>query len=279
MTGDRAISAMTTVIRQAAKAGEPDRYLAALLAPVTVRDDLVTLAAFSAEIGRIGIDVSDPVLGEIRIQWWRDALDATNKWTLSGNPIADAFADVVARHQLSTDDIHGFLDAHVHALYSVSPPDVEALRQELILKDGTAFAFAVQILGVAHDGPSAAMIENAGIAYALARLGLRLPYALARGRMPLPPQWIDGSAAPDPAMLQQAMSCLTAEARPRLRSVLEGWHAGSRQLNTALLPLALVEPYLRVLQKPGHDAAHDAGEVAPLTRAVKIAMAHFRGRL
>ena len=279
MSGDRANLSMTNIIRQAAKAGEPDRYLAALLAPAGVRDDLVTLAAFLAEIGRIAFDVSDPVLGEIRIQWWRDALQAGKSASFSGNPIADAFADVATRHNFRSEALEGCLDAHAHSLYSAPPPDVEALRQELILKEGTAFAFAAQILGVTHKMPSAATIENAGIAFGLARLGLRLPYALARGRMPLPPDWIDGSVTPNPAELKKAMSDLTSEARSRLSCVMEDGHDKHQKLKTALLPLALVEPYLRVLQKPGHDVARHPGDVAPLTRAVKIALAHFRGRL
>ena len=61
-------------VRASARLNAPDRYYAALFAPAAVRDDLIALAAFCGEIARIGRQVSEPVMGEIRITWWRDAL-------------------------------------------------------------------------------------------------------------------------------------------------------------------------------------------------------------
>jgi hypothetical protein len=59
-------------VRASARLNAPDRYYAALFAPAAVRDDLIALAAFCGEIARIGRQVSEPVMGEIRITWWRD---------------------------------------------------------------------------------------------------------------------------------------------------------------------------------------------------------------
>ena len=281
MTDTPARSARTTggIIRAAAKAGEPDRYLAALLAPAEHRDDSVTLAAFLAEIGRIGLSVSEPALGEIRIQWWRDTLAVAGQGMASGNPIADAFAEVIARHRLPSDAIDGLLDGHVHGLYPAPPQDVAALRQELILREATAFAFAARILGAPEGSMPKAILADAGIAYGLARLGSGLPYALARGRSPLPADWIAEDASDDPAITRQAISHLATQARSCLLSVKEGWADLPAQLKAAVLPLALVEPYLQALQHSGHDAAHDVGEVSPLTRVWKIAVARIRRRL
>ena len=60
------------VIRLAARAYERDRYLAALLSPAARRDDLLVLAAFAGDVGRIASSVSEPMMGAIRLQWWRD---------------------------------------------------------------------------------------------------------------------------------------------------------------------------------------------------------------
>ena len=56
------------------RAADRDRYISALLAPADRRLDLMTLYAFDAELARIATTVSEPLLGEIRLQWWRDAL-------------------------------------------------------------------------------------------------------------------------------------------------------------------------------------------------------------
>ena len=58
-----------------AREGEPDRYLAALLAPAPEREALLALAAFAAELTRIPLRVvQEPMMGEIRLEWWRTAL-------------------------------------------------------------------------------------------------------------------------------------------------------------------------------------------------------------
>jgi hypothetical protein len=41
----------------------------------------------------------------------------------------------------------------------------------------------------------------------------------------------------------------------------------------------LVEPYLRAMQRRGRDLLRAPAEIAPLTRVVRIAMAHWLGRV
>ena len=62
-------------VRRIARSGDPDRTLAALFAPRGCRADLFALYAFNVELARIAEQVSEPSLGAIRLQWWREALD------------------------------------------------------------------------------------------------------------------------------------------------------------------------------------------------------------
>jgi phytoene synthase len=50
-------------------------------------------------------------------------------------------------------------------------------------------------------------------------------------------------------------------------------------MRAAFLPLALVGPYLRVLERRGQNVLRQPTEIAPLTRVVRIAMAHWLGRI
>src|SRR5258707_14241030 len=52
-----------------------DRYLTVLAAPAGQRDALAVLAAFNLELARVADTVSEQMLGFIRLQWWREALD------------------------------------------------------------------------------------------------------------------------------------------------------------------------------------------------------------
>ena len=68
------------------------------------RDALIALAAFSAEIEKIALQVTEPHLGEIRMQWWRDALGDAAQSQKTGHPVADAFADAVRGYALPVRD-------------------------------------------------------------------------------------------------------------------------------------------------------------------------------
>lgn len=52
---------------------DPDRYRAALTAPNEIRAALLTLYAFHYELAKVPEFVSEPMIGAIRYQWWRDA--------------------------------------------------------------------------------------------------------------------------------------------------------------------------------------------------------------
>jgi 15-cis-phytoene synthase len=262
-------------VRAAARVGAPDRYLSALLAPRRVRGDLVALAAFSAEINRIAHQVHEPHLGEIRLQWWRDGLAAGGQGEKSGHPVADAFSEVMRRHDVPIEILDGYFDAQVHNLYADSPADEAHLALGLDLIEGTVFALAAQILGREKMPEKSGIMHHAAQAYGLARLGLELPYALARGRTPLPPSMLN-VFAPD---WRQATAKLVARARTHLAHVRTAYAAEPRAVQTALLPLALVEPYLKALSRPGHDPEHDVADIAPLTRTWRLAKTHATGRL
>src|SRR5215831_3169513 len=60
-----------------------DRFQTALFAPARSRESLFALYAFNYEIARVRETVSEPVLGQIRLQWWRESIAAA----FDGNPV------------------------------------------------------------------------------------------------------------------------------------------------------------------------------------------------
>ncbi|MBX9683117.1 MAG: squalene/phytoene synthase family protein [Hyphomicrobium sp.] len=268
-------------IRPIARRYEIDRYLAALLAPRAARDDLIALAAFSGELHRIGESVSDPMLGEIRLQWWRDALDSGARGERTGHPTADAVIGVIQRHNLPRDSLSDMLDAHTHRLYADPPPDHKALSLELDLIEGTLFDFAARVLSCGQTPLLARAVQSAGRAYGLARVATALALPLSRGREPFPPQ-----AAHSAAVSDRDWRTELAEIAARCRGYLVDFRGMLAELGhdrsaviTAMLPLAVVEPYLRALQRRDHDPLRNIAEIAPLTRVARIAGAHLRRRL
>jgi 15-cis-phytoene synthase len=268
-------NATTDAVRNAARSGAPDRYLAALLAPRTVRNDLIALAAYAAEIEKIPQLVSDPHIGEIRIQWWRDALLAPQGGS-TGNPIADAFAETIQRNGLPLEKISAHLDAAVHALYADAPADDEQLKLSLEMNEGSLFTLAAHILSAPQFDTTRGIGLAATEAYGLTKIALLLPYALARGRNPLPPSLAPTTSEPN---WQKSITALSAKARVQLQQVRTAYPAEHAAIKAALLPVALVEPYLRVLSDASHDSARDIADIAPLTRAWRLYKTHVSGRI
>ncbi len=265
------------LIRTSARTYAPDRFYAALFAPAEVRADLIALAAFTGEIERISRQVHEAALGEIRVAWWRDAFLSRGESGRSGNPILDAFAEVIRRRGLSLGRIEDYLAAHADALYAEPPASDDAFFARLRIVDGTPFLFAASILGANLDEATA---DAAARAWGLARTGLDLPYALAHGRalLPLarsPNPYEEGSAAD----WRPQIDWLAAEGRRALADVRRHLTGKSREFTTALLPLALVEPYFRALEGARHEPARDIVEIAPIARLWRIARAHWSGRI
>ena len=272
----------------AARAGEPDRYLAALLAPAAARTDLLALAAFAGEVARVPyIAGSEPAIGEIRLQWWRDALQAADEFTLTGNPVADALRTAARRHDLPRALLLDIIEARSFELAGEVMADDAALQTYLWKSEGALFTLAGRILAPGSSADIDAAAAASGQAYGLARLLLGLAHTLSRGRLLLPQSRLEAAGVTQAELLAgeggPSVAAVLSDLRDQTRTslVTSRQHVANlpREARTAFLPLALVGSYLRALERPGRDLLRGAAEIAPLTRVVKIAMAHWLGRI
>jgi len=270
-------------ILEAARSGEPDRYLAALLAPAARRADLLALAAFSAELARIPYAARrEPAMAAIRLRWWHDAL-ALPQQASSGHPIADALRAASVRHGLAHAVLAGLIEARARDLEPCPFADDADLDRYLLATEGALFALAAQILGAGPAWHSA----QAGQAYGLARLLVGLPVALARRHLPIPLARLaaQGAAAEDlfaaarPDLLVPLVAGLGQRARASLERARRDVTKLPREQLIAVLPLALVESYVRASARASRRARQGVAPVAPLTRLVRIAAARWFGRL
>src|SRR5262249_28656896 len=128
--------------------------------------------------------------------------------------------------------------------------------------EGAAFLLAGLILGgnqAALTPPAAA----AGRAYGIARL-------LARPPRPL--------TAPHAAAADRRAATI-ADARRHLAACRQQLANLPRKVQVAFLPLALVGPYLRILERKAGEALRAGVTVAPLSRVARIAAAHWLHRI
>lgn len=277
----------TQVLAASARSGEPDRYLAALLGPAPVRAGLLALAAFSAELANVPRLVRrEPAMGEIRLQWWRDALELA-PGERTGNPVADALRDAVSAHALPAAMLHEVIDARAGDLRDDAIADDAALRDYLWKSEGALFALAGRVLSTTAVPGLEAAAAASGQAYGLARLLLRLPSALSRGRMALPRTRLAAiGVAPEELLrgesadrVEELLAGLRADARASLVAARQHVAQLPGSLRVGFLPLALVEPYLRALDRQRGNPLRQETGIAPIARIAKIAIGHWLGRI
>src|SRR5215831_6201690 len=151
-----------------ARAGEPDRYLAALLAPPKARPHLLALAAFSSELARVPALVRhEPAMGAIRLQWWRDALEASDQWARTGNPVADAVRASSQTCQWPRAVLVEAIDAHELDLARSGLADDAAFAAYLWKCEGALFALAAGMLSGGHEADLRPAAVASGQAYGL----------------------------------------------------------------------------------------------------------------
>ncbi len=278
-----------TEVAALARAGEPDRYLAALLAPPPQREALLALAAFAAELARIPRRaVREPFMGEVRLQWWRTALGLDDGGGDSGgHAVAVAMRAAVRSHDLPGATLNDMIDAHVHELRPAPFQDDAAVNDFLDKTEGALFALACRVTGVGGQSGVEAACTAAGRAYGLARLILRLPRSLALGRVPLAQTQVAAAGLSAHELLAGTGGGTEAEALLRACfAQIQGHLAEVRRLvrglprreRIAFLPLALVPPYVRLLERQGGEALREEAQIVPLTRVWTMAAARILGR-
>jgi phytoene synthase len=285
--GEAHSAATTEAVVVAARAGEPDRYLAALLAPSHARPHLLALAAFAAELARVPQRAKrEPAMGRIRLEWWREAIEATGGQRRTGNPVADAMRAAMETCQLPAAVLVEVIDAHEPELARQGLADEAALAGYLWSSQGALFALAGGILSRGSEADLRPAAAVAGQAYGLARLLMDLPHALARGWVAIPQSRLDAFRVTNAQLWSSQAQSRAAGLVANLCGEARAALARSRQLATnlpravgpAFLPLALVETYLRALEEQVRSNPRSPPRVAPLRRVWRMAVAHWLGR-
>ncbi|MFB9148390.1 squalene/phytoene synthase family protein [Roseovarius ramblicola] len=239
---DADLIACAEIVRRADAA----RFQAAMAAPVAARPVLFPIYAFNVEVARAPWVTSEPMIAEMRLQWWADALEEIRA------------GGVVRRHEVVTP-LARVLDAGAAGLLSDliearrwdverDPFEDEAeFTRYIETTSGNLIRAAVRALGPAE----ADVLRNAGFALGLANWFRAVPALEAAGRKPLP----DGR--PD------AVRALAREGLSRLAKARAGRGGVSRAAAPALLPLWEAGPVLRAAARHPGSVADGTLDPAP----------------
>ena len=164
-----------------------DRFLFTLFAPMEVREDIYTLLAFNAEISKIGGIVSEPLLGQMRIQWWQDVIDQIYDGSFRGfrgHYIADHLPNLIRRHSLTKSLIDQLIEARSSEFTEWPPKNKEALIEYIFGISAVPNILLLEIIG--NQAGLEEKATDLGIAWGLTNLIRAFPTMARQGRSPLP---------------------------------------------------------------------------------------------
>ncbi len=259
------------------KEGAPadrDAWLASLFAPQTARPHVQALYAFSREIARVPDIVSQPTLGEIRLQWWAEAIEGARAAEAESHPVAAALFDTIEKFSLPRAALIALIDARLFDLYADPMPSLNDLEGYCGETQGVLMRLASLVLAAGDDPGGADACGHAGVAIGVARLLTDLPRHAARSQCFIPHDVLARHGALPEAiaagLMSPALAGALAEmreiARRHARAAFEASANMRADARSSLLPVALIEPILRRMEARGFDAFRDAAEPAQWRR-------------
>lgn len=222
-----------------------DRFLTGLFAPNGMREPLMVLYAFNVEIARIRETVTEPMIGQMRLQWWRDTLTdiSQGKGAPKGHPVAEDLATLMVSRSLNLDHFLSLLDAREQDMTDEPPRRMEDLiaycRGSSV---GLAF-LALDVLGV-RDEQSRRASELVATAWALTGIARAVRHHALAGRVMLPTDGLEREGlavqslqSPDTA---GPSAVLIREVCDQARTVLDEGRSFQRRIDFKALPVLVL---------------------------------------
>lgn len=217
MSFDADITACAELVQRA----DPDRFMAAMAAPVAARQVLFPLYALNVEIARAPWVTQEAMIAEMRLQWWRDAVEEIAKGsTVRRHQVVTPLADVL------TSDLAALLDEMIAVrrwdIYRDPFEDKAHFQRYIDNSSGTLMWVAARILGDANEQ----IVRDIGYATGVANWFRAIPALVDRKRIPL----LDGTPDGVRGLAQDAMSRLLRAQKSRAKvskaarpALLVGW--------------------------------------------------------
>ncbi len=275
-----------------ARKQDRDRFLCTLFAPEEAREGLYTLLAFNAEIAKSREVVSEPLLGEIRLQWWRDAIEriySEPDGVFDDHAVMAELAKNIKHFNLSRKNLDQLIDARARDMID-EPPENEAELRDYTMgtaaKLNTSFMEILRPTGQSLTETLIAAADHVGVAWALTGL-VRASASHAGTQRVMIPQTVmqacgfdkyiffAGRSTPE---IKQATKHMVGLARAEISQArtLLGSKVDKRYL-AVFLQASLAEFYLRRIEKLDYNPFSPKIEEARALRQIKLTLKAVRG--
>ena len=236
------------------------RYASTLFVPAVQRRALLAIYAFNVEISRVREQVSQPLPGEIRLQWWTDMLAGAEHGGVEGNPVAAELLLAIRSWRLPVEQLSRLIDEHQFDLYNDPMPTTAALEGYINDTSAALFSLGARIAGWQSDEIEH-LARHAGLAQGIAQVMAALPLDAAQRQLFVPLQLLEshGSgmeevfAGKEAPKLRAALDQLIGEARGHLKTAFALLANAPPEVRPVFLPLSLVARDLERMSRADSD--------------------------
>ncbi len=246
------------------KQGDRDRHLTLLFAPEAARGHLAALAAFNLELARTRDQVSEALLGLIRLQWWREAIGEIQAGgRVREHMVVQALAAASRARGLDAGRMLAMIEARESELEDGAPPSQATFDARADATAGALLQLSLQALGL--DAPNLAEpTRQIGRAYAAAGIARSVLRDARQRRLRLP-QEVLGAAEVDvdrlfdlkpQPRLADAVRQVAEEAARNLAAARR--HGVPRRAGPLILTARIAALHLERLRRAAYDPFHPA---------------------
>jgi phytoene synthase len=236
------------------------RYAATLFVPAPQRRALLALYAFNVEISRVREQVSQPLPGEIRLQWWTDMLAGAGHGGVEGNPVAAELLRAIGSFRLPVEQLSRLIDEHQFDLYNDPMPTMAALEGYINDTACALFSLGAGISGYQSEQTDH-LARHAGLAQGIVQVISALPLDASRRQLFVPLQLLESQGSgmeevfsgKQTPKVRAALNQLIAEAREHLKTAFTLLASVPPPVRPVLLPLALIERDLERMSRADSD--------------------------
>lgn len=239
---------------------DPLRFRVAMAAPVSARRILFPLYAFNVEVARAPWVTQEAMIAEMRLQWWRDALEEIGTGgSVRKHEVVDGLRDVFDTEAATCLD--ALIAARRWDIYTDAFEDQAHFDDYINATSGNLMWTAARLLGRAEEG----VVRDFAFGVGVANLFQAIPALEAQGRKPL----LDGTP--------QAVRSLAQNALARIDRAEGQRKAVSKEAGAALVAGYHARPVLCAVIANPSDVAADALTPNPARDALRFANVSLRG--
>lgn len=208
---------MTEACAEIVQRADPERFAALMAAPVADRPALAVIYAFNAELARAPWASQEPMIAEMRLQWWQDGIEAEAAGPSAPHEVLTPLGKLIRTKALPLDLLTGMVAARQWDIYRDPHADEAALWAYLTATGGGVMALASLATGAPGTVRPAALAL--GAAQGLANYLRAVPRLEDLGRIPL----VDGRPEAVAALARQGLDLLDKAAGVPRGAALAAW--------------------------------------------------------